>query len=144
VILILILIVLLYFGKNSKERIVYFSNYCKEKILEYLNARDIRNIKDNKALFTNKYGNRIGIDAVEDICKKAYKLMHLDAYYTTHTLRHTAATIMYTYVKEDVLLLKEFLGHSSLSSTQIYTHLNNKKIKEAVESHPLNNFKRGE
>lgn len=70
--------------------------------------------------------------------------MHLDAYYTTHTLRHTAATIMYAYVKEDVLLLKEFLGHSSLSSTQIYTHLNNKKIKEAVESHPLNNFKRGE
>lgn len=92
-ILILILIVLLYFGKNSKERIVYFSNYCKEKILEYLNTRDIRKIKDNKALFTNKYGNRIGIDAVEDICKKAYKLMHLDTYYTTHTLRHTAATM---------------------------------------------------
>lgn len=54
--------------------------------------------------------------------------MHLDTYYTTHTLRHTAATIMYTY----------------LSSTQIYTHLNNNKIKKAVESHPLNNFKRGE
>ena len=70
--------------------------------------------------------------------------MHLDTYYTTHTLRHTAATIMYTYVKEDVLLLKEFLGHSSLSSTQIYTHMNNNKIKKAVESHPLNNFKRGE
>nr|DAG39806.1 MAG TPA: SITE SPECIFIC RECOMBINASE XERD [Caudoviricetes sp.] len=138
-------IVSLYFGKKSKERIVYFSNYCKEKILEYLNTRDIRNIKDNKALFINRYGNRIGIDAVENICKKAYKLLKLDeSYYTTHTLRHTAATIMYTYVKDDVLLLKEFLGHSSLASTQIYTHLSNNKIREAIENNPLNNYKRGE
>ena len=51
---------------------------------------------------------------------------------------------MYTYVKEDVLLLKEFLGHSSLSSTQIYTHINNDKIRKAVENNPLNNYKRGE
>ena len=59
-------------------------------------------------------------------------------------MRHTAATILYTYVKDDILLLKNFLGHSSLASTQIYTHLNSQKLKEAVEMNPLNNYRRGE
>ena len=59
-------------------------------------------------------------------------------------MRHTAATIMYTYVKEDILLLKSFLGHTSIVSTQIYTHLNNNELKEAVNKNPLNNYKKGE
>lgn len=138
----MIIILLLYFGKNNKERIIYFSNYCKEKIQEYLNTRKPN---DNKALFINRYGNRVGIDAVENICKKAYKLLKINnSNFTTHTLRHTAATIMYTYVKEDILLLKSFLGHTSIVSTQIYTHLNNNELKEAVNKNPLNNYKKGE
>ena len=60
--------------------------------------------------------------------------------YTPHTLRHTAATIMYMHVKEDILLVKEFLGHSSLMSTEIYTHINNTKLKEATERNPLNDY----
>lgn len=61
--------------------------------------------------------------------------------YTTHTLRHTAAVIMYQYVKSDILLLKEFLGHDSIASTQIYTHVFDQKIKDAFYSNPLSNFK---
>ena len=133
------------FGKNSKERIVYFSTTCKNVLLKYIKTRNLS--KEEKylhfPLFLNRFGDRIGIDAVENICKKAYKLIGLDDLgYTTHTLRHTAATIMYTYVTNDILLIKEFLGHTSLASTEIYTHLNNNKIKEAVERNPLNNYKR--
>lgn len=134
------------FGKNSKERIIYFSNYCKNILLEYINTRTLNDdgLKSRTPLFLNRFGDRVGIEAVENICKQAYKLIGVDDFgYTTHTLRHTAATIMYTYVSNDILLVKEFLGHASLASTEIYTHLSNIKIKEAVEKNPLNNYKRG-
>lgn len=134
------------FGKNSKEKIIYFSTYCKNILLEYINTRTLNDdgLKSRTPLFLNRFGNRVGVEAVENICKQAYKLIGLDDLgYTTHTLRHTAATIIYTYASNDILLVKEFLGHSSLASTEIYTHLSNNKIKEAVEKNPLNNYKRG-
>lgn len=130
-------------GKNDKERIVYFNKNCKQKILEYINERNRKEkvISLNSPLFINKYGKRVGADAVEDICSKAYKLIGLGGLgYTTHTLRHTAASLIYTYVQEDILLLKQFLGHRYVSTTQIYTHLSNNKIKEAVEKHPLSTY----
>lgn len=128
------------FGKNSKERIVYFSSYCKEKLFEYLNTR-VEN--DNRALFINRWGKRVGVNAVENICERAYKLLGINNNgYTVHTLRHTSASIMYIYVANDVLLVKEFLGHASLASTQIYTHLNNNKLREAVDKNPLNNYEK--
>ena len=133
-------------GKNSKERTIYFSKSCKNSLLRYINRRNLNEfeLNTNLPLFININGNRIGKIAVENICKKAYKLMGLDGLgYTPHTLRHTAATIIYNHSKGDVLLVKDFLGHASLASTQIYTHLNNEKIKEASEKHPLNNYKRG-
>lgn len=132
-------------GKGNKERILYLSNTCKEKLNRYLEQRNRhkKNISPNDPLFLNKNGSRIGIDCVENICKNAYKLIGLSNYkYTTHTLRHTAASIIYLYVKQDILLLKEFLGHKNISSTQIYTHISNKQVKEAINKNPLNNFKK--
>lgn len=61
--------------------------------------------------------------------------------YTTHTLRHTAATIMYMYVTQDLLVIQKFLGHVSITSTEIYTHVYNEKLKEAIDSNPLNKNK---
>lgn len=132
-------------GKNSRERIVYFSNYCKEVLLQYINVRRLNqeNMNLKSPLFLNKRGERVGVQAIENICKKAYHLIGIDELgYTTHTLRHTAATIMYTYVKEDILLIKNFLGHESLASTEIYTHIHNKYLKQAVERNPLNHYER--
>lgn len=127
------------FGKGNKERLVYFSNKCKIKLLKYIGTRKIIDL--NAPLFISYKNKRIGIDGVEDICAKAYSLMGLQDYkYTTHTLRHTAATLMYRYVSQDILLLKEFLGHTSISATEIYTHIYNKQIKEAVNENPLNEF----
>lgn len=128
-------------GKNSKERTVYFNNYSKLLILEYIKLRNPTS--KNEPLFLNRFGDRIGTHAIECICKKAYKLIGVeDLDYTPHTLRHTAATIMYRYVEENILLIKEFLGHSSLVSTEIYTHVYNSKLKQAVERHPLNYYKK--
>lgn len=129
-------------GKGNKDREIVFSNNCKEKLLNYIALRNNKKhkvLKLNEPLFISYQNKRIGIDGIEDICKKAYELMGLEKCgYTTHTLRHTAASLMYIYVKQDILLLKEFLGHSSINTTQIYTHICNEKVKEAVEKNPLN------
>ena len=125
-------------GKGNKERTVYFSDYCKKQIKKYLSTR-----KDNNPfLFVSNKNDKLSREEINYITKKAYKLMNLeDRHYSTHTLRHTAATLLYMYVKEDTLLLKEFLGHSSIASTQIYTHIHNRQVKEAVERNPLSNFR---
>lgn len=126
------------FGKGSKERIVYFSEKCKIILQEYIKTRE--NSK-NEYLFLNNKNEKYTRNGIYHICKKAYKLLDLEEkHFSTHTLRHTSATILYMYVKQDTLLLKQFLGHSSIASTQIYTHIHNDKIKDAVEKNPLSNF----
>lgn len=133
-------------GKGNKERTLYLNKTCKEKLEKYIKQRNrdkkIINL-NNEPLFLNKNGRRIGIDGVEDICNKAFELIGLgNCGYTTHTLRHTAASMIYIYVSQDILLLKELLGHESITSTQIYTHIYNKQVKEAVDKNPLNNFEK--
>ncbi len=63
-----------------------------------------------------------------------------DEKYTPHKLRHTAATLMYKYGNVDIRALQELLGHESISTTEIYTHVDNSQIRKAVESNPLANM----
>ena len=131
-------------GKGNVERKVYFNELCKKRLKQYLKFRNKiikeKNIKEN-ALFINKNGNRLGIDGVENVCERAYKLMGIkEKGYTTHTLRHTAATIMYKHTNSDILLVKQFLGHKSLLSTEIYTHIANEEIRNITDKNPLNNY----
>lgn len=130
-------------GKGNKERVVFFANSCKEKLIKYLNIRFKGKtfIDISEPLFISCRKKRISIDAIEDICSKAYQLMGLKEYkYTTHTLRHTAATLIYIYVAQDILLLKKILGHESITSTEIYTQVYDSKTKEAFEKNPLSNI----
>ena len=60
--------------------------------------------------------------------------------YSTHKLRHTAATLMYKYGNVDIRALQEILGHKNVSTTQIYTHIDNEHLREAVKSNPLANI----
>ena len=60
--------------------------------------------------------------------------------YSVHKLRHTAATLMYQYGNVDIRALQELLGHESISTTEIYTHVDNKQIRAAVENNPLANI----
>lgn len=126
-------------GKGDKERILYLTDTCIEKIKLYLQAKNVVNI--TQPLFTTVRGKRLAKTTIEDICERAFTLAHLEEYgYTTHTLRHTFATYMYKETK-DILLLKEILGHESIKSTEIYTHLENEALRKAVDNHPLNKFK---
>lgn len=128
-------------GKGNKERTVYFNEKCKNKLLNYLNKLYNNNINVDNYLFLTYRKQKYTRNGIYYICQKAYKLLNLeDKHYSTHTLRHTSATLLYMYVKQDILLIKKFLGHESISSSQIYTHLHNEKLKEAVDNNPLNNF----
>lgn len=119
-------------AKGGIEREVMINEYIKDKLIDYVDDFNI-----NRPLFINQKKQRLGTDGIEDICKKAFKLIGKKDF-TAHALRHTAATLMYQYVKPDILLLKEFLGHKSVISTEIYSHISDERVKNAVERNPLN------
>lgn len=125
-------------GKCNKERIVFLNANIRMQLEKYLSSR-IKLFTTSNALFINSRGDRLGICGVENICKKAYYLAGIEKYrYTTHTLRHTAATLMYQYGNVDIKVIQEFLGHKSIASTEIYAHVYSKQLKDAVDNNPLN------
>lgn len=81
---------------------------------------------------------RISNRTVQAIINKELKLAGLDSKnLSVHKLRHTAATLMYQYGNVDIRALQELLGHRSISTTEIYTHVSNEQVRDAVESNPL-------
>ena len=133
-------------GKGNKERTIYLNKACINAINNYLSVRSKLPKKDNlnsdKALFLSNYRKRISKRTVELIVKKELERAGLDSTkYSTHKLRHTAATLMYKYGQVDIRALQELLGHQSISTTEIYTHVDNEQVRNAIESNPLANFK---
>lgn len=124
-------------GKGDKERTVYLNDACRSSIENYLKVRPIDGVKDKNALFISRNLNRISPRAVENIVDRFLEKAGLDGY-SVHKLRHTAATLMYQYGNVDTLLIKEILGHESLATTQIYTHVVSDQLREAVDANPLN------
>ena len=129
-------------GKGRKERMVYLNNACVESINNYLAVRNENHKADSEpALFISNRGTRISKRRVQQIVEETLKLAGLDGKgLSTHKLRHTAATLMYQYGDADVLTLKELLGHSSTATTEIYTHLNDERVRNAIENNPLANI----
>ena len=130
-------------GKGNKERTIYLNKACMNAIQEYLNVRPKEAIKyDSKnALFLSERRERISRRTVQYVVDKELKAAGLDTKkYSTHKLRHTAATLMYQYGNVDIRALQELLGHESISTTEIYTHVNNEQVRNAVESNPLANL----
>lgn len=125
-------------GKGDKERSIPLNNACIEAIKEYMKIRPVDGVKDKNALFLSKRKQRISKESVQKIVKKYIKEAGLDPHrYSTHKLRHTAATLMYRYGNVDIRALQELLGHESISTTEIYTHLNKKQLQDAVDKNPL-------
>lgn len=121
-------------GKGSKERIVYLNSACIDAYANYINVRP--ESKD-KALFISRRGTRISNRRVEQIIEEKLKLSGLSGMgFSVHKLRHTAATLMYQN-GVDVRVLKEVLGHENLDTTQIYTHVANEQIRNAIDKNPL-------
>lgn len=124
-------------GKGNKERFVYFGTPCRRAIDTYLIERNKKVLTDNRALFGSRNGNRISVEAVHRLVKKALLQAGLDAtQFSAHKLRHTAATMMLSG-GVDVKTVQEVLGHENLNTTQIYTHIENTELKVAAEANPL-------
>lgn len=133
-------------GKGNKERTIYLNKACLKAVNEYLEVRPKEGVKvdklnSQKALFLSERRERISRRTVQYIVDKELKAAGFDtAKYSTHKLRHTAATLMYQYGKVDIRALQELLGHESISTTEIYTHVDNLQVRNAVESNPLANL----
>ena len=116
-------------GKGNKERIVYLNGSCIDAVNNYLavlNSGEKVKRVDKNALFLNRNGKRISPRRVEQIVEHCLKEAGLDGMgISPHKLRHTAATLLYQDAGVDIRVLKELLGHESLSTTEIYTHVSN-------------------
>lgn len=126
-------------GKGDKERSVYLNEACLDAIEQYLPIRKEQpaTASDKNALFLSRLGKRISRRTVQYTVEKYVTKLGLDPHkYTTHKLRHTAATLMHQ-AGVDVRVLQEILGHEQLSTTEIYTHINNDQIRAAVDKNPL-------
>lgn len=132
-------------GKGNKERTIYLNKACMTAINNYLAVRPVEGIKTDKAnsknaLFLSERKERISRRTVQYIVDKELRAAGLDtSKYSVHKLRHTAATLMYQYGNVDIRALQEVLGHESISTTEIYTHVANVQARSAIENNPLSN-----
>ena len=126
-------------GKGGKERVVFFSEGCADALRNYLEVRDASNVpaEDADALFLSRDNRRISVRGVQKMVDKAIESAGLDSNrLSTHKLRHTAATLMLRN-GVDTRVLQEILGHSSLNTTQIYTHVESDSLRAAAMANPI-------
>ncbi len=139
-------------GKGSKERLVYLNTACINAYLDYVapdntdpDSRKAAGCRDmsaqTDALFLSRLNKRISNRRVQQIVEECFKSCGLDNMgFSVHKLRHTAATLMYQN-GVDVRVLKDVLGHENLNTTQIYTHVSDKQMENAMKQNPLANVK---
>ena len=113
-------------GKGSKERIVYYGDYAQIYLNMYLETEFN---KDSKYLFLNDKKDAMSVQDVEVIIRYIVKDLALKTHVTPHTLRHTFATHLLNN-GADIKSVQELLGHASLNTTGIYTHVSNERLKE--------------
>ena len=131
-------------GKGNKERTVYLNDASIAAIENYLkNRNDLKATEEaKKYLFLSSKYRPINKRSVEILVKKHIENAGFkDQKYTPHKLRHTAATLMYKYGNVDIRSLQNILGHENISTTQIYTHVDDETLREAVKTNPLANIK---
>ena len=127
-------------GKGNKERTVYLNEACLKAINNYLRVRDDSKCipEDKEYLLLSSRFKPIDKRTVELLVKKHISSSGLsNNKYTPHKLRHTAATLMYKHGNVDIRSLQSILGHENISTTQIYTHVDEEILRDAVKSNPL-------
>ncbi len=130
-------------GKGDKDRIVYFNEHALKSLDDYISFSRLELLKGKKSeyLFINHLGNPLTTRGIRDIIDRIIRNCSITTKITPHTFRHTFATML---LNEgcDLKSVQELLGHVNLTTTSIYTHLTNDKIKDAyLHSHPRNNIK---
>ena len=125
-------------GKGSKERIIPIGDYAKEYLEKYIYEYRGTMLKKtiNEYLFLNNHGNKMTRQGFFKIIKKIAKEKGIDKDLSPHTLRHSFASHLLKY-GADLRTIQELLGHSDISTTQIYTHITNEELKKNYENfHP--------
>ena len=131
-------------GKGNKERMIYLNDAACKALRDYIRVRlDPRFIRTSEnALFLSRRQTRISAKTVQWVVYKYLQMAGLGSKgLSVHKLRHTAATLMYQTGKVDIRVLKEILGHEQLNTTQIYTHVVDRNIEEAMSRNPLSEIK---
>lgn len=125
------------FGKGSKERVMCVSNEEIVKLIcEYLKARK----HNSEYILTNRLGNRLSEQSIRNMVNEYAKAVNAPLHITPHMFRHTFATALHDE-DVDIQYIQQFLGHSSITTTQIYSHISTNKIKNILENkHPRNTF----
>ncbi|MCE5222033.1 MAG: tyrosine-type recombinase/integrase [Clostridium sp.] len=123
-------------GKGEKDRTVYLNDKCISAINTYLQVRpDVK----NKFLFLSERKIQLSKRQIQHIVKKCISNANLDTHkYTTHKLRHTAATLLYKHANVDIRTIQAILGHKNIATTTIYTHVDDESVRKAINSNPLN------
>lgn len=128
-------------GKGNKVRVVYLNQACKDALARYMAVRRLITGRDKNALFLSGQNRRISRSMVHALVKKHLSAAGLDsAKYSSHKLRHTAATLMLQN-GVDVKAVQEVLGHEHLNTTEIYTHIDNEALRVAAKANPLSHVK---
>ena len=134
-------------GKGNKERIIFLNKACIDALNAYLIVRPREGIPPSQAnaLFISRNKKRLSNKTVQHLVNVYLEKAGLEGRgFSTHKLRHTAATLMYQEGGVDVRVLKDILGHANLGTTQIYTHVASKQIESALNSNPLANVSKND
>lgn len=129
------------FGKGAKERIVLISERAKEFLLNYIKTARYLICKDenpsqNSPVFINKTGYRLQTQSIRRAINDVMEKIELPKHVTPHVFRHSFATKLLEH-GADLRVVQELLGHSSISNTQIYTHVSMEKLKQSYNlAHP--------
>ncbi len=127
-------------GKGNKERIIYLNSAARDAVIDYMKIRlDPKHIRTSSdAFFLSGRQTRISAKTVQWVVYKYLDMAGLgDRGLSVHKLRHTAATLMFQSGRVDIRVIKDVLGHEQLNTTQIYTHVVDASLEEAVDSNPL-------
>ena len=127
-------------GKGDKERTVYLNKACRDALADYMKQERVRIQQADNAdyIFLSQKGTKLTRQQIARIVKKINEQSGLNKEkLTPHKLRHTSATIMYKS-GADIRSLQQILGHSNISTTQIYTHIEDKQIEQVIENNPFN------
>ncbi len=125
-------------GKGRKQRIIYIScSQAWNNLMQWVEIRSSRPIPNNK-LFVNRYGDQISIHGIEYIYHSVKKDANLSTNSTPHYLRHTFATNLLEN-GADLRSVQEILGHSSVSTTEIYTEVTTKRKRQVLDQYNYRN-----
>ncbi|MFC1620541.1 tyrosine-type recombinase/integrase [Candidatus Neomarinimicrobiota bacterium] len=117
-------------GKGGKDRVVQFNAMLKDLIVEYLNYRH----SDSPYLFPSKHGEKITASGIQQVFKKWANKAGLPDRYSIHSLRHTYAVRLYKASGYNLRLVQKQLGHSSVSTTQVYADVLDADVDQALEN----------